>query len=154
MHRQETWYGIHMTNHTGHNHPATPAGRAWCRKLRLGDRPVFATFDPETTRDGWFVNAVDNRGRSLDLNGTPEGDVFQVWSASDAVWVVQNLRYGVDHDWDAETHTMRRVAQIDLRPIGRSTHTPSGWAVSDMVERHTYAIDGTRLTTEIVKDRV
>lgn len=131
------------TNHTGHNHPATPAGRAFCRRLRLADRPVFAT-DGDS---GWFITADDAQGRQLDLNGTPEGEPFNVWSAADAVWVVTNLRYGVDHDWDAETHTMRKVAHIYLRPFGRSNHTPSGWSVNNHQEIHTIHADGTRTYT-------
>jgi hypothetical protein len=125
---------VDMTNHTGHNHPATPAGRAWCRKLRLGDRPEMAVFNNDTTREGWLVTALDAQGRVLDLNGTPEGDVFQVWSAADAVWVVQNLRYGVYHDRDRETHTMHKVTRIELRPYGR-THG---------AEVHIIHADGTR----------
>lgn len=130
-------------DHTGHDHPATSEGRRWCRALRLGDRPEFATFGPDTT-SGYFVWAFDAQGRSLDLNGTPEGDVFEVWSAADAVWVVRNLTHGVDHDWDAETHTLRKVARIELARMSRTHLTPSGWAVASIREVHTIHADGTR----------
>lgn len=32
-----------MTKHTGHNHPATPAGRAACRKAMAAGTPVVVT---------------------------------------------------------------------------------------------------------------
>jgi hypothetical protein len=131
-------------DHTGHGHPNTPAGRDWCRKLRLGDRPAFATFDANKTRSGYIITAQDAQGRSLDLNGTAEGEPFQVWSVADAVWVVQNLRHGVDHDWDAETHKIRKVATIELTLMQRTHLTPSGWDVAGMREVHTIHADGTR----------
>lgn len=130
-------------DHTGHDHPMTAEGRRWCRALRLGDRPVFAVFNA-ATRDGYYITAQDAKGRSLDLNGTAEGEPFQVWSAADAVWVVNNLRYGVDHDWDAETHTVRRVSVIRLSRVSRTHLTPSGWTASNGAEIHTIDADGNR----------
>lgn len=131
-------------DHTGHDHPATSEGRRWCRTLRLGDRPVFAAFDANKTRSGYIITAQDGQGRSLDLNGTAEGEPFRVWSTADAVWVVRNLTHGVDHDWDRETHTVRKVARIELTLMQRANNTPSGWAVATTREVHTIHADGTR----------
>lgn len=134
--------------HSDHNHPQTRKGNYWCRMLRLADRPTFA--DNGSGNHGYFVNAYDAQGRFLDLNGTPEGEVFQVWSDADAVWVTRNLTHGVDHDFDADTHTLRKVAKIELRLFSRSSHSRSGWAVNGHVEVHTLHADGTR-TYEMVK---
>jgi hypothetical protein len=135
-----------MTNHTGHNHPMTTAGRTWCRKLRLADRPVDLGMDESVV---YTITATDAQGRSLDLNGTPEGESFHTSSVAYVVWVINNLRYGVDHDWDAETHTMRRVRTIEIGTIQKCSKTisPSGWTFSGQVEVHTINDDGTRTQT-------
>ena len=135
-----------MTNHANHNHPATPAGRAMCRKLRLTDRPELGNVDDARV---YMIHASGAHGESLDLNGTPEGDSFMTSSVSYVVWVLNNLRYGVDHDWDAETHTVRAVREIEITLIQRCSKSisPSGWATAGMREVHTINADGTRTQT-------
>lgn len=136
-----------MTNHTGHNHPMTPTGRAWCRKLRLGDRPGTVLDQGDRVISGntiYHITATDVQGRWLDLNGTAEGESFMTESLSYVVWVLENLRYGVDHDWDAETHTIRKVARISIRYVQRCSWTPSGWSYGSAAEVHTIHADGTR----------
>lgn len=142
-----------MINHQEQcSHPQTPEGRRWCRKMKLADRPTFAEF-AENTTSGYIIRAQDSQGRSLDLNGTDQGDVFQVWSVKDAMWVLDNLRYGVDHDFDAETHVLRKVAEIHLAVMGVNRHSPSGWSVNDHEEIYTIHADGTR-TYRVVNRKI
>jgi hypothetical protein len=124
----------------------TPAGRSMCRKLRLADRPSFADTDDVAV---YMITAQDAQGRSLDLNGTAEGEPFHTSSVGYVVWVINNLRYGVDHDWDAETHTVRAVRTIEIGTTQRCSKSisPSGWTFSGQAEVHTIHADGTRTQT-------
>jgi hypothetical protein len=103
-----------MTTHEGHAHPMTKAGRDWCRKLRLTDRPFVTNHD---LYRGYLIQAFDVAGNLLDMDGTPQGDFFCLDEVGDVVWVLNNLRHGVLHDWDNETHEVRRIRRIEVRHL-------------------------------------
>lgn len=121
-------YSQGMTSHAGHGHDATPGARNLCRKLRLADRPFVTNH---TVMSGYLIQAFDASGRILDMDATPEGDMFLVDNTSAVVWVLRNLRYGIRHDWDADTHTLTGIRTIKV------WHTTGG-----MGEIHTVTADG------------
>jgi hypothetical protein len=117
-------------DHTGHGHDATPAGRDLCRKLKLSVRPFVTNH---THYSGYLIQAFNAAGQLIDMDATPEGESFHVDTTSAVVWVLNNLRYGVLHDWDAETHTVHAIRTIKV------VHTTGG-----KPEVHRIAADGTR----------
>lgn len=134
---------ITRIDHSNCKHPRTKMGNYRCRKLMLTQRPIDVRRNPDEV---YTLVATDKRGFVVDLDDTPEGDSWQTDSVEYVVWVLNNLRYGIKHDWDAEMHTLERVAEIEISTCSKcsSAISPSGWVCSGVLEVHTINPDGSR----------
>lgn len=74
------------------------------------------TAKPAGTR--YVVTAFDAKLNSLDITGSKDGEVCIPETLGELLSIVRTTKSGVLHDFDAETHTKKRIAFFAICRLG------------------------------------